>query len=86
MYINKQYMEGLLKKTGVESISERNQLLEIIFKEDAHIDGGKLFKCAYEVNKMFTFEYKAKKIYMKLKVCDNSWINQVISIIEKYNK
>ena len=86
MYINKQYMEGLLKKTGVETISERNQLLEIIFKEDAHIDGGKLFKCAYEVNKMFTFEYKAKKIYMKLKVNDNSWINQVISIIEKYNK
>ena len=45
-----------------------------------------LFKCAYEVNKNFTFEYKAKKIIMKLKINDNKWISDVIKIIEKYNK
>ena len=86
MYINKQYMEGICKKQGVESITERNQMLEIIFGENANIDGGKLFKCAYEVNRMFTFEYKAKKVHMKLRVSDNSWINDVIKIIESYNK
>jgi transcription-repair coupling factor (superfamily II helicase) len=86
MYINKQYMEGICKKQGVESITERNQMLEIIFGENANIDGGKLFKCAYEVNRMFTFEYKAKKVHMKLRVNDNSWINDVIKIIESYNK
>ena len=77
-------MEGICKKMGVESITERNQMLEIIFGENANIDGGKLFKCAYEVNRMFTFEYKAKKIIMRLRVVDNSWINDVIKIIENY--
>ena len=86
MYINKQYMEGICKKVGVESISERNQLLEIIFSDTACIDGGKLFKCAYDVNKMFTFEYKAKKIYMRLRITNNNWINDVIKIIENYTK
>ena len=86
MYINKQYMEGICKKVGVESISERNQLLEIIFSDTASIDGGKLFKCAYDVNKMFTFEYKAKKIYMRLRITNNNWINDVIKIIENYTK
>ena len=85
-YINKQYMEGICKKIGVSSIVERNMLLEITFGSDANIDGGRLFKCAYEVNKNFTFEYKAKKIIMKLKINDNKWISDVIKIIEKYNK
>ena len=58
------------------------ELIEITFASDIQIDGGKLFKCAYEVNRMFTFEYKAKKVHMKLRVSDNSWINDVIKIIE----
>ena len=58
----------------------------IVQSKNANIDGGKLFKCAYEVNRMFTFEYKAKKVHMKLRVNDNSWINDVIKIIESYNK
>ncbi len=85
-YINKQYMEGLCKEIGIESIYEKNMLLEITFKENVNINGGKLFKIAYLVNKMFTFEYKAKKIIMRLRVNDNSWIDDIIKIIEEYNK
>ena len=84
-YINKQYMEGLCKKNGVETITEKNGLIEITFASDIQIDGGKLFKCAYEVNRMFTFEYKGKKIIMRIRSYDN-FINDMIAIIEKYNK
>ena len=84
-YINKQYMEGLCKKTGVESIVERNGVTEITFRSDVVLDGGKLFKCAYEVNRMFMFEYKGKQVIMKIRTYEN-FIDDMIKIIEKYNK
>lgn len=85
LYINKQYMEGICKKLGVETIIEKNGLVELTFSSDVVIDGGKLFKCAYLVNQTFTFEYKGKKIIMKMRTHDN-WINDIIKVIESYNK
>ena len=84
-YINKQYMEGICKKSGVESITEKNGVQEIVFGSDAIIDGGKLFKCAYVVNRMFNFEYKGKQVIMKIRTYDN-FIDDVIKIMENYNK
>ena len=84
-YINKQYMEGICKKSGVESITEKNGVHEIVFGSDAIIDGGKLFKCAYVVNRMFNFEYKGKQVIMKIRTYDN-FIDDVIKIMENYNK
>ncbi len=83
-YINKQYMEGICKSNGVESIKEIKGNVEIIFSSEANIDGGKLFKCAYVVNRNFAFEYKGKKIIMRLRTNDN-WINDIIKLIENYN-
>lgn len=86
MYINKQYMESIARKIGIEKISEQNGLLEIIFKPDAIIDGGKLFKIAYKVNDKFSFQYLSRKIIMKLNIISNNqWINDLIKIIEEYN-
>lgn len=84
-YINKQYMEGICKQLGIESIIEKKGIIEITFNENANVDGGKLFKCAYSVNKLFTFEYKNKKIIIHLPINDN-WINEMITVIENYNK
>lgn len=84
-YINKQYMEGICKQCGVESIVEKQGIIDIIFNEEANIDGGKLFKCASIVNKSFTFEYKNKKIMIHIPYNDN-WINEVIKMIENYTK
>ena len=86
-YINKQYMESIAKEIGIEKISLQNNLLEIIFKPEAIIDGGKLFKIAYKVNEKFTFQYLSRKIIMKLNIISNeNWINQLIQIIEEYIK
>ena len=84
-YINKQYMEGICKKNGVESITEKNGMIEIVFRSDVIIDGGKLFKCAYVVNRMFNFEYKGKQVIMRIRTYDN-FIDDVIKIMENYNK
>jgi len=84
-YINRQYMEGICKKNGVQSITEKNGIMEIVFKSDVIIDGGKLFKCAYEVNRMFLFEYKGKQIIMRVRLYEN-FIEDVIKIMENYNK
>ena len=86
IYINKQYMEGICKNIGVESILEKFGIIEIVFKNDAIVDGGKLFKIAYQINKDFLFEYRGKKVIIKIKNIDNNWINDVIKLIENYTK
>lgn len=84
-YINKQYMEGICKQLGIESITEKKVIIEISFSENADVDGGKLFKCAYSVNKLFTFEYKNKRIIIHLPINEN-WIDEMITVVENYMK
>ena len=69
---------GLIaKEIGIEKISLQNNLLEIVFKPDAIIDGGKLFKIAYKVNEKFTFQYLARKIIMKLNIINNEKLERI---------
>ncbi len=86
-YIDKQYMEGLFRKYHVEKIQEYPTYVLIIFKQDATtlLDASKLFMEGYKLSSSFSFEYKNKKIYMKLKknINNKSWIEEIIQLFEK---
>ncbi len=86
LYIDKQYMEGLLKKHGVEKVIEDNYQITLTFSLEASrtINGQELFQAAYKVTSDFTFEYKSHHIIMHLRKRgnDKKWIYLMIKAFE----
>ena len=85
IYINKQYMESLTNKVGLESIEERDAYVKVTFISNTKIDAGTLFKQAYQISDRFVFEYVSRKIVMCLngETSSKQWIKVLITLFEK---
>lgn len=83
-YIDKVYLESLLKKADIEDIKESKTEVKITFsaKASSNINGATLFKKAYLISKDFSFEYKTKKIIIFLRKDKKEWIKKVIELLE----
>lgn len=86
LYIDKQYMESLLVRTGVDDIKETPYQVHIIFSKDAsmYADGTKLFECTYRLIDDARLLYKAKRIQITIpkRINDKSWMQKVINLLE----
>lgn len=85
IYINKQYMESLANKVGVESIEEKDAYVKVTFVSNTKVDAGTLFKQAYQISDRFVFEYVSRKIVMCLngETSSKQWITTLIKLFEK---
>lgn len=84
-YINKQYMESLASRIGVESIEEKESSVKVTFVSNTKVDAGTLFKYAYNISDRFVFEYVSRHIVMHLNgnTISKEWINTMIKLFEK---
>ncbi|MCK9535993.1 MAG: transcription-repair coupling factor [Bacilli bacterium] len=85
-YIEERYLQILLKKFEAENILEtQNKVMVIISEEKTkNIDPEKLFLLATNINKNIEFEYKRRKIIIKIpkKSKEKKWIFELSSLLE----
>lgn len=88
LYIDKQYLESLLTKYGIEELKEQPTNIKLVFSEKTsqNIDGAQLFRKAYDISPDINFEYRNKRILMNLtkRVKDKSWIIKIITLLESF--
>ncbi len=67
-YMNEELFEKLIKKQGVEKINDNNIYIELIFniEKSNSIDYQEFFVESIKISNNFKFEYKDKKLYLKI--------------------
>ena len=87
LYIEEQYLEHLLKAKGVESFKEAEDEVTLNFdpEKSKQIDGQKLFLEAMKLSPKIKFEFKNRRIFIKIRKSDflPSYINILTILLEK---
>ncbi|MFA6842788.1 MAG: transcription-repair coupling factor [Bacilli bacterium] len=90
LYINKQYLDSLLEKHHIESLSENELRVKLVFSaaETEKIKADYLMKTIYKMGQDFTLEYKTRKyvIYIIKLLDGEEWVNKVIYFLETFYK
>ena len=87
LYIEEQYLEHLLKAKGVESFKEAEDEVTLNFdpEKSKQIDGQKLFLEAMKLSPKIKFEFKNRRIFIKIRKSYflPSYINILTILLEK---
>lgn len=88
LYMDKQYMENLLKEAGVAKILDQRGYFEITFKKDANLDFNVFAKIALKTNRNYTFSYQDRCLVMKAKIEGQrkERIAEITEVMERYFK
>jgi transcription-repair coupling factor (superfamily II helicase) len=85
-YIEERYLQVLLREFEAENIFETQNKAMVIISEDKTkaIDSQKMFLSAAEINRDIEFEYKRRRIIIKIpkKANDKRWIFDLCRLLE----
>ena len=87
LYINKQYLDSLLKKYDIIELNTNDFKVKMVFSKESSekIGGQKMMETIYSFGEDFSVEYRNKRFYVYiLKIIDRlNWINKAIEFLEK---
>ena len=74
LYMEEKYLEYLLKSSGVENFKETDEEVMFWFDETAssHINAQKIFELSVKLHLKYKFDYRSRKIIVKLNPKDSS--------------
>ncbi len=88
-YIEERYLQVLLRKFKAENVFETQNRAMVIISEDKTkaIDSQKMFLSAAEINRDIEFEYKRRRIIIKIpkRTGDKKWIFDLCRLLESLN-
>lgn len=86
LYMEEKYLEYLLKLNGVEAFKETEYEVSFNFDEEAtsHINAQKLFELSIKLHLRYKFDYRSKKIIVKInpKETSKSYIYGLTKFLE----
>ena len=93
IYMYEEWFSHLAKKLKIENVKQTKNFVEVVLPEfiSRQIDGEKLFMDAYNISRMFRFNYKNNKIIIILDIIKLEehfliYLNKLLEIILNYLK
>ena len=90
LYMEEKYLETLLKNTCVETFKETESEITLIFDEDvtSRMNAAKLFDLSIDLKLKYKFDYRSKKIIIKINPKDysKSYIYGLNKFLEKVSE